>query len=92
MTALRDISHCGSGIYGRFTTVRAAASNGFEAEPLQLPGDGNNNWIPDMGWKATANGVVISSLIQDGAFSFRDDDIDTNSTGNGVVGDGLIHL
>lgn len=77
--------------YGGFATLQAMHA-GESAEPLKLPADSDNNWIPDGGWVATANGAAISTLITGTTQGFREDDQDTNPEGNGTVGDGLINF
>jgi hypothetical protein len=76
--------------YGGRTRVTAFNNSGTAWFDLPLDEDGN--WIPDVGWKATANGQVIGTIADTHSMSFRDDDQDTNPTGSGVVGDGLINF
>ena len=77
--------------YGALGTLQATHGS-VSATPLKLPADADNNWIPDGGWVATANGAAISTLITGTTPGFRDDDQDMIPEANRPFGDGLINF
>jgi hypothetical protein len=77
--------------YGGFATVTAQRGTS-SATPLRVPRDDDSNKIPDSGWKLFAN-LTLYGMVEDAHTPyFASDDQDTDPTGNGVVGDGLVNF
>jgi hypothetical protein len=74
--------------YGGLATVTASAGAGPSVDTMRLPKDAHNNWIPDVGWKATANGQVIGTVSDSG--QVQGDDTDGAPAGDGTPGDGIV--
>jgi hypothetical protein len=79
--------------YGGFATV--TAQRGASTASFRLPKDANANWLPDAGWKATANGQVIGTIVDSGLATSSDEDNEPSVTtppAGGLTGDGLTNF
>jgi hypothetical protein len=73
--------------YAGFATVFASQGSA-QAEPMHLPKDSHNNFVPDVGWKATANHEIIGTIVNSGQDAGSDDEL--APPGDGITpGDGL---
>jgi hypothetical protein len=75
--------------YGGRAIVRGQAGPGPSVATMNLPKDTvGSNWIPDVGWKATANGQVIGTVADGG--QAQGIDADATPAGDGTPGDGVV--